>query len=225
MSGVFFYSYLDDLLRRQSEAAERHNHQGVLGTVRENFVIQVLKDSVDEIKLHTGEVTCAAGDLGQNDIIIRRRGTINTSLGGQIRLAATECAAVIEVKSNAQGSEITAFEKKSASIKVDNPHAICGVVTYKLNCKKETILKRMGYYFDSDIEAFQPSVVGAREYNNLDFIFCLDEDYEEKNGISFKKAFFIKKNLSGNYDLYLDPPYMQYFLMAINAVANPVVAS
>lgn len=225
MSEHYFFSYLDDLLRRQSETAEMHNHKGVLGTIRENFVIQVLKDSVDEIKLHTGEVTCAAGDLGQNDIIIRRRGTLNTSLGGQIRLAATECAGVIEIKSNAQGSEITAFENKATSIKADNPNAICGVVTYKLHCKKETILKRMGYCFDGDIEAFQATSSSVREYNNLDFIFCLDEEYEEKGSFSYKKAFFIKKGLSGDYDLFLDPPYMEYFLMEVNAVANPVVST
>jgi len=35
------YLYLDDLLCLQSGAADRHNHNGVLGAVREKFVAQL----------------------------------------------------------------------------------------------------------------------------------------------------------------------------------------
>ncbi len=218
-----FYSYLDDLLRLQSVAAERHNHMGVLGAVRENFVMQILSGRVDDVKLHTGEVTCSVGDLGQNDIIVRKRGTLNTSLGGQIRISANECAGVIEIKSNAKGTEITAFDKKAAAIKADNPNAICGMVCYKLNCKKETVLKRMGYFYDIDYENFMPNEEQAMEYSSLDFIFCLDDEEEEHRGCTYSKAFFVKKNSQAKYDLLLNPPYMEYFLMAVNAAANPEV--
>jgi len=219
------FSYLDDLLRLQSVAAKRHNHKGVLGAVRENFVIQVLSDSVDDIKLHTGEVTCALGDLGQNDIIIRQRGTLNTSFGGQIRLPAKDCASVIEVKSNAKGVEITNFNQKSASIKADNPSAICGMVCYKLNCKKETILKRMGHTFDRYMEGFELNENIELEYEHLDFILCLDEEIEENGKSQYSKSFFIKKGGDGRYGLFIDPPYMEYFLMTVNAVVNPEVAA
>lgn len=219
----YLYAYLDDLLGLQSGAADRHNHNGVLGAVREKFVAQVLTERVPNIKerIHTGELTCNAGDLGQNDILIRRPNTLNTELGGQIRIPATECASIIEIKSNAKATEVTKFDQKSSSIKTDNPDAICGIVCYKLNCRKETILKRMGYYFDDDQEVFLPNLSGNKQYDSLDFIFCLDEEYEETNTNSYKKSFFIKKGLSGDYELFLDPPYMEYFLMAVNAVANP----
>src|SRR3989338_9731253 len=148
------FAYLDDLLRLQADAAHRHNHKGVLGTVCESFVIQVLSERIDDIKIHTGEVVCEFGELGQHDIIIRQRGTLNLDLGGQTRLSASDCAGVIEIKSNATGSDITKFDEKSGLIKLENPKAICGIVCYKLNCKKDTVLKRAGFTYDQDIEGF-----------------------------------------------------------------------
>lgn len=219
------WAYLDDLLRLQSKVAERHNHNGVLGAVREDFVIQILNDRIDDIKIHTGEVTTEAGDQGQNDIIIRHRGRLNPELGGQVRITALDCAGVIEIKSNAKATEITDFDQKAEAIKVDNPNAICGMVCYKIRNRKQTILKRLGFDFDRDINAFLKSEDEEHEYNHLNFILCLDEDVEETGINEYKKAFFIKKGLNGEYELFLEPPYMQYFLMEVNAAANPMVAA
>lgn len=213
-----FYSYLDDLLSLQSNAADRHNHKGVLGSVREDFLRKILKESIDDINIHTGEVTSTTRDLGQHDIVIRRRGTVNTELGGSVRLPATDCSAVIEVKSNAKGTEITSFDEKAKLIKEDNSQAVCGMVCYKIRCKKETILKRFGFVFDSDIEGFIKSDCPPtiNQYEWIDFILCLDGEEENTHGQLHSKAFFIKK--SSEYELFLKPPFTQYFLMEINRV-------
>lgn len=219
------YSYLDDLLRLQSEAAERHNHNGVLGEVREEFVIQVLGGRIDDIKLHKGEVVADGNDMGQHDVIIRRRGTINPEHGGQVRISASDCAGVIEVKSNAKATEIRDFDDKSRQIKSDNANAICGMVCYKLQNKKETILKRMGFHFDRDIEGFIETEDTELTYQHIDFILCLDEEYEEASGYEYSKSFFIRKDISGKYELFLEPPYMQYFLMQVNSTVNAEAAA
>ena len=178
----------------------------------------MLEERIDNINVHTGEVASAAADFGQHDIVIRRSGTLNTELGGNIRLAATDCSAVIEVKSNAKGAEITAFDKKSSLIKEENSAAVCGMVCYKLRCKKETILKRLGFVFDKDIQGFIKSEKLLTDYDGLDFILCLDDGEELINGIySYSKAFFIKRGLD-NYELFLKPPFTKYFLMEINKV-------
>lgn len=223
---IHLYSYIDDLLRLQSDAAEMHNHMGVLGAVREEFVIQVLGGKIDDIKIHKGEVVATAGDMGQHDIIVRRRGTINPDLGGHVRINAADCASVIEVKSNAKATEITAFDNKAAQIKADNSDTICGMVCYKLHNRKDTILKRLGYKFDPDLDGFFPDEeIQNTEYQHIDFIYCLDREYEEKAEMEYHKSFFIKKNVGGSYDLFLDPPYAEYFLMTVNAVANPEVVA
>ncbi len=219
------YSYLDDLLRLQSRAADRHDHKGVLGAVRENFVVQVLSDRIDDIKIYTGEVVGPADNFGQNDVIIRKRGTVNTELGGQVRINAQDCSGIIEVKSNAKATEITEFNQKAQRIKSICPNAVCGVVCYKLHNRKDTILKRMGHVFDADIEGFIPDSSIDLEYQEIDFVLCLDEDTEISKGHEYSKTFFIKKHLDGRYGLFLDPPYMKYFLREMNAVANPQVAA
>jgi len=219
------WAYLDDLLRLQSDAADRHNHNGVLGEVREEFVIQVLDHRIDDINLHKGEVVAAAGDMGQHDVIIRRRGTLNPEHGGQVRIEAADCAAVIEVKSNAKATEIRDFDAKAENIKVDNPEVICGIVCYKIRNRKDTILKRMGHEFDADLEGFFQIEEPVLTYSNLDFILCLDEDVEEKSGKEYSKSFFIKKDIGGGYELFLSPPYMKYFLREVNTATNREVAA
>lgn len=213
-----FYSYLDDLLSLQSTAADRHNHKGGLGAVRENFLRQILDERIDNINIHTGEITSATRDLGQHDIVIRRSGTVNTELGGNVRLPATDCSAVIEIKSNAKGAEITKFDEKAKLIKEDNSQTICGMVCYKIRCKKDTVLKRFGFVFDPDIEGFIKSEISpaANEYSGLDFILCLDDEEENTKGHSYTKAFFINK--STEYELFLKPPFTKYFLMELNRV-------
>lgn len=219
------YLYLDDLLRLQSEAADRHNHMGVLGAVREDFVIQVLEGRIDNINIHNGEVVAAAGDMGQHDVIIRRQGTINPELGGQVRIGASDCSAIIEVKSNAKGTEIAAFDRKAVLIKADCPSAICGMVCYKIRNRKDTILRRSGHKVDRDIGAFFHDETLPVDYHGLDFILCLDEDEESAGSFDYRKSFFIKRGIGGLYNLFLEPPYMQYFLREVNAAANPQVAA
>jgi len=208
------FSYLDDLLLLQSGAADRHNHNGVLGAVREEFLKQVLKERVTNIQVHTGEVTAEAGDIGQQDIIVRRPGTLNTELGGHVRLAATDCSAVIEVKSNARGTEITDFDQRAGLVKSDNPEALCGIVCYKLACRKETVLRRAGFSYDRDVEGFIRDNNLQVLYTGLDFILSLDDEEESKDDNLYSKAFFLKRE--DDYDLFLQPPFTQYFLMEIN---------
>lgn len=211
---IELFSYLDDLLLLQSGAADRHNHNGVLGAVREEFLKQILKERVTNIQIHTGEVTADVGDLGQQDIIVRRPGTLNTELGGHVRLPARDCSAVIEVKSNAKGTEITSFDKRATLIKNDSLSTLCGIVCYKLACRKETILRREGFIFDKDFEGFIKNNNIQAEYLGLDFILSLDDDEESKGDNLYSKAFFLKRE--ADYDLFLQPPFTQYFLMEIN---------
>ena len=198
---------------------------GVLGAVREDFVIQVLEGRIDNINIHNGEVVASTGDMGQHDVIIRRQGTINPELGGQVRIGANDCSAIIEVKSNAKGTEIAAFDRKAVQIKADCPSAICGMVCYKIRNRKDTILRRSGHKVDREIGAFIYDADIALEYQGLDFILCLDDDEENAGDFEYSKSFFIKRGIAGSYNLFLDPPYMRYFLREVNAAANPQVAA
>ena len=65
------FEYLDELLRVQSKAAEMFEHSGVLGTVRENFLVQQIKERIDNPLIHTGQVVSNGQNVGQADLIIR----------------------------------------------------------------------------------------------------------------------------------------------------------
>ena len=213
------YSYLDALLRLQSSAADMFEHTGVLGTVRENFLVQQIIERIDNPLIHTGQVIANARNTGQMDIIIRKNNTINPNIGGQARIIANDCAAVIEVKSNAIGTDFRDFNNKSEQIKLENPDVICGFFCYKLNCKKETILKRFGYKYDREYLNFEIDNDSLKEYPNIDFVVCIDDkkEFVGKTDVFYNKFFFLGKNLIENskYDLVLVPPFSFYFLSEI----------
>jgi len=77
-----------DLLRLQSTAVDRHNHKGVLGGPREEFVHSEIKLRIDDLatRLHKGEIFCKDKEYGQHDIILRKKDTLNPCLGGQVRI-------------------------------------------------------------------------------------------------------------------------------------------
>jgi hypothetical protein len=221
---LILYEYLDQLLRVQSTTAEMFEHKGVLGTVRENFLSQQITERIDSPLIHTGEVTFNNGKSGQLDLIIRKSGTLNPEIGGQVRIPASDCAAIIEVKSNATGSDIRAFNIKAGEIKKDNPNVICGFFTYKLACTKRYALKKFGIIYDYDILEFDIENNVSAEYNNIDFISCLDDSVElvSRRGkdYTFNKFFFLHRSKDSTdplieYELVLKPPFSFYFLSQI----------
>lgn len=206
------YNYIDDLLRLQSGAVERHNHKGVLGSIREEFVHSEIAERIDEIRgrLHKGEVYSDQEELGQHDIILRRKGVDNPTIGGHVRINVKDCAAVIEVKTNAKLTEITAFDRLSEKLKKFNPGIICGMFCYKINGKTRTVLERAGLLFDKEYQAFLRDERKV-QYHCMDFLLCLD-DYEESCGvdhegeiITYSKGFFLKREKE--YVLHHSPPY------------------
>lgn len=220
-----FYSYLDDLLRLQSKAADVYEHTCVLGSVRENFLINIIKEKIDNINIHSGQIIALNKNKGQADILIRKKNTINTSIGDQIRIMALDCNALIEVKSNATTTDFNNFDKKAEEIKKENKDILCGLVCYKLSCKKKYILKKFGFIYDSTILAFENEKNESKNnYKNIDFVFCMDDDFEngikEVDNSKYNKFFYVYKNEQCNskkYSLVISPPFTFYFLSKIQS--------
>lgn len=212
------YSYIDDLLRLQSSAVEKHNHNGVLGAIREEFVHSEIAQRIDEIKgrLHKGEIYSGSENLGQHDLILRRKGVDNPTIGGHVRIDLNNVAAVVEVKSNAKLAEITKFDQLSAKLKSISPSIVCGMFCYKINGKVKTVFERAGFSFDKEFQTFTPNTAQLK-YKNMDFLLSL-EDEEEFCGadhwgypISYARSFFLKKELN-YYNLHHTPPFSALLL-------------
>ncbi|PQJ45562.1 hypothetical protein BTO00_05265 [Vibrio campbellii] len=211
----YLYEYLDELLRLQSRAVEKFKHKGVLGDAREEFLRYQINERLDRVddRLHKGEVFFRNIEYGQHDIILRRKGTVNPSIGNQVRICSTECAAIIEVKTNAKLTEIRDFERKSKQLKSHNEKLVCGMFCYKISGKTSTVLERSGYKFDREYQMFEPDN-SKKEYSNIDFIICLDDE-DEENGINhskkpivYSKGFCLVRE-SSSYKLFEAPPYSQ----------------
>jgi len=209
----YLFEYIDDLLRLQSKAVDRYNHKGVLGDAREEFVHSEIKLRIDDLatRLHKGEIFCKDKEYGQHDIILRKKDTINPSLGGQVRINTHDCAAVIEVKTNAKLTEIRDFEEKSKQLKKSVPNLICGMFCYKIKGKTSTVLDRAGFKFDREYQVFEPNL-DKKVYENIDFILCLDDQIEingldhAKANITYSKGFFLQKG-NGIYQLHHAAPF------------------
>ncbi|SBS37867.1 hypothetical protein MSP8887_03069 [Marinomonas spartinae] len=206
------YSYIDDLLRLQSDAVEKYNHKGVLGAIREEFIHSEIAQRVDEIKgrLHKGEIYSGTTNLGQHDIILRKKGVDNPTVGGHVRIDLKNVAAVVEVKSNAKLVEITKFDELSAKLKSISPSIVCGMFCYKINGKVKTVMERSGLMFDKEVQAFIPDEARLK-YKSMDFLLSLENKDEFcgadrwGNPIRYAKSFFLKKEI--NYNLYHTPPF------------------
>jgi len=216
------YGYLDELLRVQSKAADMYEHPGVLGAVREKFLHkQIIERSDYPSYVHTGQVIANNQNAGQHDIIIRKSGAMNPTIGGHVRIVAEECAAVIEVKSNARGVHFRDFNDKAGEMKAENPDLVCGMFCYKLGLKKRTILKRFGIDYDLEYLDFEIDTGLPVDYPNIDFVVCVDEDEEfvtrNEEQYSYNKFFYIDKNQNPDdkYDLTLQPPFSYHFLSQI----------
>ncbi|MCC2524997.1 hypothetical protein [Vibrio coralliilyticus] len=209
------YEYLDELLRLQSRAVEKFKHKGVLGDAREEFLRYQINERLDRVddRLHKGEVFFQNIEYGQHDIILRRKGTVNPSIGSQVRICSTECAAIIEVKTNAKLTEIRDFEHKSKQLKSHNENLVCGMFCYRISGKTSTVLERSGYKFDKEYQMFEPDD-SKKRYSNIDFIICIDDE-DEINGtnhseepIVYSKGFCLVRE-SSSYKLFAAPPYSQ----------------
>lgn len=208
----YLFDYVDDLLRLQSSAVEKHNHKGALGTVREEFVHSEIKLRVDGLakRVHTGEVYFKDIEYGQHDIILRKSGSLNPTMGGQVRIDIQDCAAIIEVKTNAKLTEIKDFEEKTKKLKENMPNLVCGMFCYKINGKTSTVLARSGFKFDKEYQLFELNSC-KQEYKNIDFILCLDDGIEingldhNKNKITYRKGFFLKKSGKDTYQIFQTP--------------------
>ncbi|WP_111977191.1 DUF6602 domain-containing protein [Algibacillus agarilyticus] len=206
------YNYLDELLVVQSKAADRHNHKGVLGAVREEFIKTIISERLDWLKerVQTGEIVSDNKYYGQQDILIRKEGAVNTALGGQSLLDVKDAAAIIEIKTNAKLTEITKFDKVAQKLKDANPNLVTGFLCYKLNGTKKTVLKRAGYSYDKELETYEPST--EPEYEAIDFIISLDEEFDRGE----EKSFYLQRDQSSKfYSFTPSGPFSEYLLLEV----------
>ncbi|TCL76424.1 hypothetical protein EDC14_1002183 [Hydrogenispora ethanolica] len=208
--------YYENLLLLQYDASELFQHMLTKGEIREEFIIDVLQKQYTNVRFARGVITDGNIQSGQNDIIILKKGArIRTiSNGNTICAEPKDCHAVIEVKSNATGTDIRRFEQKVEELKsIDkNNSLICGMFCYKVSLKKTNLLKMFGYRFDKDLDSYINGM--NREIHHLDFFLNIQK--EDLECIE-DQVYFLKDNLGG-YQLQYDYPMIKNFFALLDGL-------
>jgi len=195
-----FAQYYEDLLRAQYRVSEdlvKDQHLSC-GTIREEFLREILIKKRTSIKITKGFVKKGSNRSGECDQIFHHQDSPTDTIGGQVFIEPKHCRLILEVKSNATGSDIKKTDKNFEKIKaIDSEvNPLCGLFCYNTVLKKETILKRFGWVCDKDLERWEENTSLNIEYPNIDFIICIA--CLEEGEVQTKKQFFlIKDKISG----------------------------
>lgn len=207
-----FAQYYEDLLRAQYRVSEVVKHTLPRGTIREDFLRDLVLKRKESLRGKKGIVCIGGIQSGECDLIFYDISATVQPLGDQIIVEPVCCKLVLEIKSNASGSEIKKTNKNFEIIKGLDPdnQPRCGLFCYNTSIAKETILKRFGFFYDKDLESWVDNLSFPIEYPHIDFIVCI-ACLEEDEECTEKQFFLIKDEVSGRFTLELEYPIIKNF--------------
>jgi len=222
-----YFQYTEKLLNAQSTVAEVIQHLGIRGKVREYFLKDIIeKHFGNRIKIDRGIINLDNREFeGQTDLILTKKYALVAAFTPEdIGINADDCKMIIEVKSNATGNDIKAFNNRAKTIKQNCTDSIplCGMFCYKISILKTTLLERFGYYFDEEAQMYLIDGNVSLDYPFIDFFVCIDQtEFNDHTGTS---EFFLRKNTAvdsdGSYDLSENLPSLHDFLNMIQGLLD-----
>ena len=208
--------YVEELLLAQYRVSEMVEHLLTRGEIREAFIRHQIEQRYENIRCYTGVI---AEDVknrqsGQLDLIIAKRTAEKRSLGNHVIIAAEDALFVVEVKSNATGTDFKKLNEKAAQYKefAGGVGISTGMFCYYYDLTMKNILKRLGYTFDAELDGFELRPEIIPEYKHIDFIVALDDNEDNLTGQN--QAFFAIKDdtqESAVFRLFQNRPVSKYF--------------
>lgn len=189
-----FNQYTENLLLAQYDVSEIIEHQLIKGEVREDFLIHSLQYRFDNgLKIYKGFISSGEEQSGQIDIMLCKTNCQIYRLGTQVMIPPEDCKMLLEVKSNASGTDIREFNEKVARIKSfqASSYPLSGIFCYRIDLTKKNLLRRFGYNYDRHTEAFVNDPTIELVYPHIDFLVSLDRNNEENR-------LFLRKDTSTN---------------------------
>ena len=113
--------YYEDLLRAQYRVSEVVQQTLPRGTIREDFMRDLVLKRKESLRGKKGIVARNAAQSGECDLIFYDISAITTPLGDQIMIEPRHCELVLEIKSNATGAEIKKTNSNFQVIKAIDP--------------------------------------------------------------------------------------------------------
>ena len=223
--------YIEDLFQAQFEISERViTHSLEKGQTREDFIKDEIEKRFHNINLRRGFISGMDRLSRQADILILRQNAQNRGLGQNFIASVQDILMVIEVKSNATGTDIKKYCNDVEIIKQQNPGQelpMFGMFCYRVKSTRKTIYKRFGYEYDeqNDLIVYaQDANLTANSdysglslsYSNLDFFLSIhpaSSDVIEDRFMFFRKA--IDRNGNPYFVSYKERPITKHLWGAI----------
>lgn len=206
--------YIEELLLAQYRVSEMIDHKLTRGEMREDFIKHQVALQYEQLSCYKGVVADANGEnqSGQIDFLVPKPNARKRRMGDHFLFSVNDLSFVMEVKSNATGTDFTELNQKAESYKaMEGSESLnIGMFCYYYNLKMKNLLKRFGWGYDAEIQSYQPLVGVECEYPYIDFVIALDDTEEDER----KKCFFLMKdptNQNTPYMLYQDHPVSKYF--------------
>lgn len=213
--------YIENLLLAQFEVSKIIQHHLTRGEAREDFLKNIVLSQFKQLLICKGFLSNGTRQSNQCDIIVIKNTARVTSLGSHNIVNTNDGKMVLEVKSNATGSDFKNFNNQARRIKnlcmTNKP--LCGMFCYCINLQEETILRRFGYKFNNLNESFEFENSIILKYPYIDFVLSLHKIFDEELQYNVIKQFFIRwDNNNKRYLLWQRHPVSKNFFDLINSI-------
>lgn len=213
--------YLENLLCAQYDVADIFDHELAKGESREDFLIRILHDENDHMKIHKGFLTNGHDQSNQCDLIVCKSTTRTRRIGGQTLIDVADHPVLIEVKGNATGTDFREFNIKAGRTKaLCSTHDVpCGIFCYKTNLLQRNVLNRFGYRYDALLDplgiAYLDDPTLAIQYPNIDFAISI----EPSPAGGGDKQFFLRKiSSTGRYLYSRESPILKHLMSLVRGL-------
>ncbi|MBU1087163.1 MAG: hypothetical protein KKD05_06545 [Candidatus Omnitrophica bacterium] len=200
-------TYYQDLLNAQYYVSEIFEHALTRGEIREEFLKEIFLKRNNSLQIYSGMLFSGAAQSGQCDLLITKTGVPISPFGSKIAMDVRHCKIVLEVKSNAKGSDFRDCNEKAEKIKSLNLQHVpkYGMFCYNYALTKETVMKRFGFQYDKDLEEFAEDENLALMYPHIDFIVSI----QKTDGYNVDEFFLMKDSIKGRYNRIPDYPVVK----------------
>lgn len=209
-----FDEYIENLLRAQYDISEIIEHALTRGEIREDFLMDIIQSQFETVKVAKGIISNGTTQSCQCDLVFVKPDARQRKLGRQTLIEVEDTIMVLEVKSNATGTDIKEFNEKAKKIKELSEKAkpLCGIFCYNINLEEKTIYKRFGFEHNKEIDTYIYSGENI-DYLHLDFLVSI---HSKEDKI---KQFFIRYDENNSkYILNRNYPISKHFFSLIKSV-------
>lgn len=195
--------YIEELFQAQFKISECIiSHQLEKGQTREDFIKDELEKRFENINVKKGFISGINHESSnQADILILKENAQTRMLGGNCIADVSDVNLLIEVKSNATGSDLRKLNNDIQLIKGQNSDSelpLFGIFCYRIALLKKNILKRFGFRYDAenDLTTYNlgPEEISQGnfsnlelEYPNIDFILTIHRSDDGEKFIYLQK--------------------------------------